>query len=62
MRTERELVNLVSEQVYHWVHRCGKSEEDLAELVNEAMGMILTDEEAMEYTHIGYDVKMSIML
>ncbi len=62
MRTERELVNLVSEQVYHWVHRCGKSEEDLAELVNEVLDMILTDEEAMEYPYISYDVKMSIML
>lgn len=62
MRTERELISLVSDQVYHWVHRCGKSEEDLAELVNEAMDMILTDEEAMEYPYIGYDVKMSIIL
>ena len=62
MRTERECVLAVSDQVRHGINRCGWDEGDFAECVNRALDMVLTDEEAMQYPEIGNLVKMSIVL
>lgn len=62
MRELNEIVDLICEQIYHWVNKCGRSEDDLAEMVLEAEDMIMTDDEMMSYPYIGNVVKGSIIL
>lgn len=61
MRDMNELVEMICEQVVHWVRKCGADEDDLAELVLEAEDSIMTDDEAAAYPEIGKVVKASIL-
>lgn len=62
IRTENEIIQLIIDQVIHWVRRCGRDESNLADMVLEAEDMIMTDDEAMAYPRIGEHTKMHIVL
>lgn len=62
MRTEQEIMELITEQIIHWVKNCGRDECELADMVLEAEDMIVTDEEMWAYPNLGNHIKMSIIL
>lgn len=66
MRTENEVIQAVCEQLVHGIENCGwdwnSDEWAFGECVNMAMDMVVTDEEAMAYPRISYDVKMSVII
>lgn len=62
MRSYDKLKEMVSEQIVHWVTKCGKEFDEYGEIIDEAMETVMTDEELMTYySELRSDVRMSIV-
>lgn len=65
MRSRKEVVQAICEQVVHGITKCGwddSTAEDFSECIDRAIETTVTLEELEVYDRLEYDVKMSIVL